>query len=445
MNKVLESIKKIDYRLFFALIILALMPTIYLTVRVNFLGNLPGDWGFNIASQLSWVHLLYEIVQEALILPLFFIMGKSLFKKDEFENKVRTGLLFTFNVYFFLSIIVFLFARPLVLFMAQQDVLVDATVNYIRLETFASIFLTLAKFITLVLVTMKKDKYLYIILAVQMVMTILLDTFLISNLSFSLNLGVNGIAITNIIVNIILLAVAFGLLSKENIFVFNTKLKMTFSWMKEWFKVGLYSGIESFVRNLAFMIMIIRMINVVAEQGAFWNGNNFIWGWLLLPILALGDLIKKEVAEDKQNISKNTLGYFTITTIIVVIWLISIPFWKPFLNSVMNLSDYEKIFNLILVQLFFYIVFAYNNVMDSTFYGVGKTEYMLYQSLIVNIIFYGGAFILYTTGVFVPTLTGVALMFGLGMLFDMIPTAYLYFRLLKKESINILIFSSKNI
>ena len=40
---------------------------------------------------------------------------------------------------------------------------------------------------------------------------------------------------------------------------------------------------------------------------------------------------------------------------------------------------------------------------------------MLYQSLAVNIIFYGAAFILYRTGVFVPTLTAIAVLFGLGI------------------------------
>ena len=76
--------------------------------------------------------------------------------------------------------------------------------------------------------------------------------------------------------------------------------------------------------------------------------------------------------------------------------------------------------------------------MDSTFYGVGRTDYMLWQSLIVNIIFYGGAYILFKTGVFEPTLNGIAIMFGLGMLFDFLPTTYLYVKLLKDRNLKIL-------
>ncbi|MFH5882359.1 MATE family Na+-driven efflux transporter [Liberiplasma polymorphum] len=437
MNKVFNSIKLINFKLFWALMILAIMPTIYLTVRVNFLGDLPIDWGFNIASQLAWIHLLYEVIQEALLLPLFFILGLSLVNKKEFENKVRTGLLFTFIIYSVLALLVIVFARELTVFMQQQPSLIDATVSFIRLETLSSIFYTLFKFAMIVLISLNKDKYLYAILAVQMILTILLDTFLISQLSVSLNLGVNGIAVTNIIVNIVLLVITFVLLKRESIHIFS-KNKLSFTWMKQWFKVGSYSGIESLVRNLAFSLMIIRLMNVVAEQGNFWVGNNFIWGWLLLPVLTFGDLVKKEIAENKNNIESNTIGYFAVTTIFVLIWLVTIPFWPWFLRVVMNVETYETVFYLVLIQLFFYITFAYNNIMDSTFYGLGKTHYMLYQSLIVNTLVYGTAFILYITGIFIPTLTSIAFLFGIGILFDMIPTVYLYVYLLRKEKLRII-------
>lgn len=417
--------------------ILALMPTIYLTVRVNFLGDLPQDWGFNIASQLAWIHLIYEVIQEALLLPLFFMLGLSLGKEREFENKVRTGLIITLLIYGFLSFLMIIFAETLTIFMQQQPQLVEATVSFIRLETIASIFYTMFKFILIVLISLNKDKLLYWLLGVQMVLTILLDAVLISQLSFSLNIGVNGIAITNMIVNAVLLLITLGLLKREGINILS-KERLSFEWMRTWLRVGSYSGLESLVRNLAFSLMIIRLMNVVAEQGNFWVGNNFIWGWLLLPVLTFGDLIKKEVAENKNAIETNTLGYFAVTTIFVAVWLMTIPLWPWFLREVMNVTTYETVFYLVLIQLFFYITFAYNNIMDSTFYGLGKTHYMLYQSLIVNILFYGVAFILYMMGVFIPTLTSIALLFGLGIFIDMIPTVYLYIYLLKKENLSIL-------
>jgi Na+-driven multidrug efflux pump len=398
---------------------------------------MPGDWGFNIASQMAWVGLVYEIVQEALILPLFFLLGKSLSIKDEFENKVRTGLFVTFGIYFIISLILIIFTKPLVVLMAQNVDLIDATVSYVRIESVAALFSTLTRFIILVLVTMKKPDYMYYLLGVQMFMSVLLDTFLVSGLSFSLNIGVNGIAISNIIVNITMLTIAIVLLNRENIRVLFNKTKPSFEWLKEWYQVGKFSGLESFFRNLAFMVMIIRIVNEVSEQGSYWVANNFIWFWLLLPVLALGDLVKKEVGEDIDNIRTKTFGYFIVVTIIVIAWLISIPVWKPFLQYVMNISEYEKVYGIVTLQLVFYITFAYNSIMDSTFYGVGKTNYMLYQSLIIDVFYYGIAFILYITKSFTPTLTTISLMFGIGMVLDFIPTTILYRKLLREKKIQI--------
>lgn len=434
--KIKNSLKSINYRLFIALLVMGLIPTIYTTVRIFFLGQLPNDWGFNIASQLSWVNLLYEIVQEALILPLFFLIGKSLSNKNEFQNKVKTGFILTFIVYTILSIIIMIFAEPFIQFMAQDNTLINETATYIRLETVANIFSTIVRFGIIVLVTINKEKYLYYVLGLQMALSILLDIFFVSSLSVSLNLGVNGIACTNIIVNLVLIGLVFFILNKEKIKVFS-KSKLSFSWMKEWAKVGAYSGIESFVRNFAFMIMIVRMVNVVGEQGTFWVANNFIWGWLLLPVLQLGELVKRDCGENVDAVQEKSLGYFSITAIIVVAWLITIPLWSPFLKYIMNVGNYQDVFNIATISVGFYVFFAFNNVIDSIFYGIGKTNYMLFQSIVINTLFYGTAFILYITGIYVPTLTAIALMFAIGTALDSILTYGMFWWYLKKRNIKI--------
>ncbi|OQA77445.1 MAG: hypothetical protein BWY30_01103 [Tenericutes bacterium ADurb.Bin239] len=437
MKRIIRSLKTVNYRLWLALLILLMLPTIYQTVRIFFLGNMPSDWGINIASQLQWLGLFYEVIQEAMILPLFFLMGKSLGSRDELSNKVKTGLLVSGLIYGILSLLIIIFAAPLVKFMAQDVTLLEATVTYIRLETIASLFATLVKFVLIVFMTIKKDKVMYILLGVQMLLSIIFDTFFISNLSFSLNIGVNGIAFTNIIVNLVMLIVGLVILHKLDIHVFCWK-KLNFSWMKEWFSVGKWSGLESFLRNLAFMVMIVRMMNIVSEQGNYWIANNFIWGWLLIPGLALADLVKQETAASVDNIRTKTFGYLTLTTIFTIVWLLSIPLWKPFLRYVMNVQDYETVFCIVLIQTGFYLTFFYNNcIFDATFYGRGKTGYMLIQSLCIDVFYYGVMFILFLTGVFIPTLVSVSLMFGIGMVLDFIPTMILYVVLLKRENIKI--------
>ena len=437
LTKVKKSLSKINYKLFLALLVLGLVPTIYTTVRVFFLGQLPGEYSFSIAGQLSWVNLLYEILSEAIVLPLFFFIGKVLTDKTEFANRMRTGLLVSVGAYTVLSVVIIAFTKPLLSLMATDRAIIDASATYIRIESVASIFSLAFNFIMVGMVTLGKEKYVYVLTAVKLVLCLLVDTFMVSALPVSLNLGVNGIAFSNIIVNVILVATAIILLSKEGITLFK-KEKLSFGWMKEFAKVGGISGVESFVRNIAYMLMISRMVNMVGEQGTYWVANNFIWGWLLLPVLQLGELIKRETATDENAVKNNSLGYFVITLAICVLWCITIPLWKPFMTHVLNFTDVDKLFELVMVLLGFYMLYAFQNVFDSTFYGLGKTNYMLFESVVTNTLYYGTAFILYLCGVWEPSLIGIALLFGIGNAFDAIVSLVAYAYLLKKKKINIL-------
>ena len=231
--------------------------------------------------------------------------------------------------------------------------------------------------------------------------------------------------------------VTLFILKKVGVNIFN-KDKLNFTWTKELLKVGGISGVESLVRNLFYMIMISRMVNVVGEQGTYWVANNFIWGWLLLPVTQLGELIKQEVATDKEAIKNNSIGYIVLTSIICIVWIIAIPLYKPFMKNVLMFNDVNKLFELVIILLGFYVLYAFQNIFDATFYGLGKTEYMLFESVVTNIIYYGICFILYLTEIFVPTLTGIALMFGIGNAFDSIVSYIAYRHLLKKTNIKLI-------
>ena len=435
-SKLKLSLRNINYKLYFALLIIGFAPTVYNTVRVFFLGQLPGEWAYSIAGQLSWINLLYEILNEAIILPLFYFMGKVLNNRKEFANRVRTGMLISLAAYAALSAVVFIFAEQLLMLMAADRTIIADSASYIRIESIANIFAVLTQFALVVLVTINKSKYLYLLTGARLVLCLVTDAFLVSGLPISANLGVNGIGYSNIAVNGSLLVVSLLLLEKEEIRIFNRE-KWNFSWAKEFLKVGGLSGMESLVRNVAYMVMIARMVNVVSEQGTYWVANNFIWGWLLLPVLQLGELIKQEIAANEDNLRKNTLGYLGITAIICVLWFVSIPVWKPFMAQVLGFADVEKLFSLVMLLTGSYVFYAVQNVFDATFYGLGKTEYMLFESVVTNTVYYGIAFVLYAAGIWVPTLTGIALLFGMGNAFDSIVSLCAYVFLLRKQRIRI--------
>ena len=136
-----KSLKRFNWKLYLALLFTGLLPTLYTTLRINYLGNLPGDWGVNIASQLVWVNLILEVIYEALILPLFYLIGKTIDDKNKTINKVKSGLILTFGIYLSCAIIIALFAKQLVTAMAQNPDTIDATTAYIRFEMIAAIFM----------------------------------------------------------------------------------------------------------------------------------------------------------------------------------------------------------------------------------------------------------------------------------------------------------------
>lgn len=435
MKKVLSSLKNINGRLFLALLVMGLCPTLYTTLRTFFLGQLPGDWAYSIAGQLSWVNLLYEVINEAIVLPLYFFLGKAVADKDEYTNRVRSGLLVSLGIYTVCSVLVMTFVHPLLSFMAVSHDIISESASYIRIECIANIFGILYSFICVALITIGKDKLVYAITAAKLLLSLILDTLLVSSLPVSLKCGVNGIGISNIISNLILFVVAAVLISRCGYHIFERK-KLSFIWMKDFLRVGSISGLESFVRNIAYMLMVSRMLNMVGEQGTYWVANNFIWGWMLLPVTQLGELIKQETAKDKNAVRNNTPGYFAITAMTCILWVLLIPAYKPFMQYVLGYSDVDKLFELVMVLFTFYVLYAFQNVFDATFYGRGKTTYMLFESVVINSIYYGAFFILYLCGVWTPSLVGIALMFGFGNAFDSVVSYLAYRHFLKKEMLD---------
>ena len=426
-----NSLRKINWKLFAALLVMGLCPTVYTTFRTFLVGQIPSEWSYSIAGQLSWVNLMYEVINEAIILPLYYFMGSAIADKAEFSNRIRSGLCVSALVYVVCSAGVMAFIHPLLQFMAVSRDILSESAAYIRIECVANIFGILLSFLMVSLITIGKEKLVYLITGAKLLLCMLFDLLFVSGQRFSLNLGVYGIGASNLFANLLLTVIAIALIERCGYKVFSRE-KMSFAWMRDFFKIGGISGFESFVRNIAYMLMISRMVNMIGEQGTYWVANNFIWGWLLLPINQLAELIKQETGKDIEAVRENTPGYMFITTVTCLLWIACIPLYKPFMQHVLGYADVDKLFMLVMVLLGFYVLYAYQNVFDATFYGRGKTGYILFESVVTNSVYYGLFFVLYLTGRWTPTLIGIALMFGGGNAFDSV-VSYLAYRHFRKR------------
>ncbi|MCH5148470.1 MAG: hypothetical protein J1G05_03795 [Clostridiales bacterium] len=408
MKEKFRQFKFFNWRLFAALCALALIPAIYQTVKTFIISANNQSEVFDVIGQMEWFDLINETLQAFLIVPLYSILNK-IFKHDEenfAKHTFKTGLV-AFVIYTLFSIGVLIYGVVLIKAMNPDEIDVTVVNSYLQLETVAFMIGIIVSFVNVVFVVIGKDKNVYIFLAVNTVLSLIADFALIPNL------GVYGIAVSNIIVNTLLSVAGFVILYLQKLIKPCWFKKDDLRILKDWSKIGVFSGVQQFIDNFIYAVMICKMVNMVAEQGNYWIANNFIWGWLLIPISALSEVIRRDCKDGYNNLKQ--FDYYFIAAAVVAVWAITIPLWTPFYRHAENLSNANEIFLITIKLVPFYIAYAGCAIIDNIFIGLGKTIYNAINSLIINLVYYGIFYILYVTVAITFTMDVIILMFGFGM------------------------------
>jgi Na+-driven multidrug efflux pump len=206
--------------------------------------------------------------------------------------------------------------------------------------------------------------------------------------------------------------------------------------MRQYVRVGIGSGVDSLVRNLAYFFMIIRIVNTIGatEIGGYYIAIQILWSFMLVPVLAFADSAKALVANasgDLQRIRTLWHASMVFTAGIMIIWIAAVPAFRSVAGILTD--DPETIewaaiaFGILFVP---YVLFSFNTVMDSVFYGTGKTQYLAYQAVLTNGTVYAIAFLLYVTDVWEVTFEGVMVLFSLGILLDTMLTVLFLLKIL---------------
>jgi len=291
--------------------------------------------------------------------------------------------------------------------------------------------------LVIIVETMNRKRMILTLAVLQVVYRYILDSLFYGGYTFSLNLGVLGVAWADLIASFGLLITA--LIMIRSIALEKVRNLVSFFTLKDWkvyLRVGGWSGLDSLVRNFAYFFMIVRLLNLIGENtiGGYYLAMHIFWSFLLVPILALSESAKVLIANHSADLLRVRILWYSslvIGGIVVLLWLIFLPFWgsfAAFLNSnsgVVSLSG--KAMALLIVP---YVLLALNLVTDSIFYGVGKTRYMAYQAIITNGTAYVVAFLAYLTGFWTPTFNSILILFGIGILIDSLLTVYYAFRVL---------------
>ena len=421
-----KQLKAFDWKLFTALVLLSLVPAIIQTIETFVISSSVSTSGIDVIGQIEWFDLIDETIQAFLIVPLYSILNNILkHNKENFSSGVfKTGFV-AFILYTIFSIVVLFYASHLISFMNPSETDLPLVNSYLSISTIAFMVGIIVSFVNVVFVVIGKSRNVYIFLGVKALTTIICDFIIIPMF------GVVGVAISNILINLILAAVGVIILFLEKAIKFTWFKKDDLPTFNDWVRVGVFSGVQQFIANIVYALMIVKMVNLVSESGNYWVANNFIWGWLLIPTYALSEVIRKDCKDGYKELKQS--NYYFIVLFIVLLWLVTIPLWKPFFRGVEKLDNYQRIFEIVMLAFPFFIPSAFQQIPDNIFIGLGKTKYNFINTCVINFIYYGVWYILYKSNAISFTMTTIILMFGFGMVTSYVVSVFEEKILLKKE------------
>ena len=428
-----------DWRLFSFILLFLGLPNLYQLYRVRLIGNeIPDPGGLAIVSQWQFVGLVVEVFQEASVLAIFFFVGSQLRRGRSTQlDRAKSVMSIILIASLIFSVGVFLFRDQFITIIGTSSDIQVETRNFLGVSIFSVPFSLMSAAIVVLFQSLRMRGYVLTMAIANVVLQFFLDSLLFGGYSFSLDAGVIGVGWSTLLSSAGLLAVGVLLLTADP--RVSTKMltaRPTFKDVKNYLRVGFGSGADSLVRNVAYFVMIIRIVNTIGsdEIGGYYLAIQVLWSFMLVPVLALADTTKALVANVAHDVLRVRIRWFTsmgITACMILIWLALVPFFPSFANLLSDDGTTVRwaitAFSLLFVP---YVLFCFNTVTDGVFYGTGQTKFLAYQSLLTNGTVYLIGFVLYALGIWEPTFQSVMLLFSLGILVDSILTIFFLLKIL---------------
>lgn len=400
-----NDFKTFDWKMYLALCLLALVPAIYQTVVTKLITSYANPGALDIVGQMEWFDLIDETICAFLIVPMYSVLSKA-YKKENFNQVVFKIGIIVVALYASFSLGTFFWGIGIINYMNPNEIDIAAAYRYLSLETIAFMVGIIFRYASVVFLVIDKSRYMYAFLVAKILLALLADFALIPGI------GIDGIAVSNIIANGVMGALTIGLLIYIKQLRPGKYSKEDLPHFKDWGRIGLFAGGQQFIDNIVYALMICRLVNVVSESGNYWVSNNFIWGWLLIPITCLAEIIRKDAGADGYKLKQ--LNYYCIAMFSILAWLALIPTYQWFFGTAQGLDNPGRIFEIVVKNLGFYIAYALSQIPDAIFVGIGKTKYNAINSLFCNIVYYGIWFILWKAGAVVMSMDMIIVMFGVG-------------------------------
>lgn len=303
---------------YFALVIFLLIPFLADIVKMRLLSQIPDTSGFSVSGHMEWFDLINETLQAFLVVPLYRLFSVHREKMGRFLSfTVCTAS----GIYLVFSIVILCCTGELVSAMnasASAEIL-----TYLRLETAAFIMGFFSSIALAYFAANRESACIWIASLLKTAGCLLSFSVLIPVF------GVNGVALSNLVINASLsLCMACVLLRRKK----NLPGKPCFDrhYAREWGRIGFFSGLQVFLDNFIYAVMVCRMVNEVSGQGTYWAVNNIIWGLFLVPFLAMSELLRTQTEDTAKTAFRK---WKPVLISVYVLWTAGLIFADPIVRA----------------------------------------------------------------------------------------------------------------
>ncbi|MBQ8845455.1 MAG: hypothetical protein IJ008_05560 [Clostridia bacterium] len=412
-----ENLKKVYTKEYLILIGIGFLPLLWKILEIVFLSGFVN--ALKILAQMVLISIIFKVFEESILNPLYKILSKN--EDSNANNYLIKKFLIIYSIITLIFSAVCFFASSSILKISQVSTYIfDETLIFLKIYIVSCGFGVISKYLYTCSLISKETKKLFVYLLIKSVATAML--FLLFVPKFTLKMGVNGIALSELIINIATIIY----LSTNLVKTYKTKLDFN---KKEYFKLFALAFFETLIRNAVYYCVILVFLNLIDNQDLYFVANEYIWSIMLVPALAQSTLIRQQVTNKNNNLKPFFLNSLFLFAFIIIL----IPLALFIFKYIYNLQNYLDYFIVLLKLIPCYFIFIIDSIIESYFIASGKLHHVLIQSILTNIVVYLTAFILYLCNVISISLNLIIILFNIGVIVSSLYTICVYLVLMKRN------------
>lgn len=249
-----------NWRLYFFILLFLGLPNIYQVYRTSIIGTtLPDPGSLAIVSQWQFVGLAVEVLQEAMVLAIFFFVGSQIRSRTSIQmDRAKTVLFVIFAASLIYATGVFMFTDAFIDAIGTPEEIRNQTRHYLEISVFSLPFTVLSAAMVVLFESLGMRRLVLVMAFTNVALLFGTDMLFFGEYGPSIMPDTAGVAWSSLVASLSLFLVGLALLFRVKGMIFRYLLAWpSFSGLRTYLRVGMWSGTDSAIRNAAYFVMII--------------------------------------------------------------------------------------------------------------------------------------------------------------------------------------------